>query len=163
MNVAGANLEKIDTNITIQSTNINRFSVTAGIGVGTPGIAGIVSVSYQFLGSNLLTLRGAVTGEIFGDDFWDIGLLYGWATTEQDYHASISTGMGIMGGSRSTGRLFSDTPREEISHQFGIPIEGQLFWRPSRIIGLGLSGFANINAERSFAGLAASLQVGKLK
>lgn len=163
INVAGAKLEKTDMNITLQSTNIKRFWVNAGLGVGTPGIAGIVSTSYQFLGSNLLTLRGAATGELFGDDLWDIGLLYGRATTAQDYHASISVGMAVMGGSRSTGGLFSDTPREEISHQFGFPIEGQLFWRHFRIIGLGMSGFVNINEERSFAGLAACLQVGKLK
>lgn len=157
------NLEYSNTFNTNSPNNKNRFWVNAGIGVGSPGMAGIVSTSYQFSGSNLLTLRGAVTGEIFGDEFWDIGLLYGQATTAQDYHASISAGIAVMGGSRSTGGLFSDTPRNVITRQFGFPIEGLLFWHPSKFIGLGLSGFANINGERSFTGLAFSLQFGKLK
>lgn len=158
-----SNLENSNTYNTNYLNNINRFWVNAGIGVGTPDIAGIVSVSYQFLGSNLLSLRGAVAAEFFGDDFWDIGLLYGRATTAQDYHVSISAGVAVIWGSRSSDGLFSDTPHKEISRQFGFPLEGQLFWRPSRFIGLGLYDFANFNAERSFAGLAASLQVGRLK
>ncbi|WP_211483060.1 hypothetical protein [Fodinibius roseus] len=157
------NFESSNAYNTNDPNNKNSFWINAGIGVGTPGIAGIASASYQFLGSNLLSLRGAITGELFGDELWDIGLLYGRATTAQDYHASISAGLAVMGGSRSSGGLFSDTPREEVSRQVGFPIGGQLFWLPSRFIGLGLSGFANLNGERSFAGLAFSLQIGKLK
>lgn len=162
-NERNLNFENSNTYNTNNPNNKNRFWVNAGIGVGTPGISGIASASYQFLGSNLLSLRGAVTGELFGDELWDIGLLYGGATTAQGYHASISAGLAVMGGSRSSGGLFSDTPRENISRQIGFPIGGQLFWLPSRFMGLGLSGFANLNEERSFAGLAFSLQIGKLK
>lgn len=162
-NERNLNFENSNTYNTDNPNNKNRFWVNAGIGVGTPDLAGIASASYQFSGSNLLSLRGTVAGEIFGDELWDIGLLYGRATTAQDYHASISAGLAVMGGSRSSGGLFSDTPREEISRQIGFPIGGQLLWLPSRFIGLGLSGFANLNEERSFAGLAFSLQIGKLK
>lgn len=123
--------------------------------------AGIASTSYQFSGPNLLSLRGIVTGEIFGDEFWDVGLLYGRATTAQRYHASISAGVAVFGGRRSLGGFFSGS--EKITRQVGIPIEGQLSWRPSGFIGLGLSGFANINEVRSVVGVAISLQLGKLR
>ncbi|GAA5520856.1 hypothetical protein LQ318_03890 [Aliifodinibius salicampi] len=122
----------------------------------------IVGTHYQF-GPNLLSFRGCATTEIFGDEYWDIGLLYGWASSEYDYHVSFSSGIAVIGGSRSEGGLFSDTPRDVISAQFGIPLEGQFFWRPFGNVGLGLYGFANLNAEQTFAGLALSVQLGKLR
>lgn len=159
--------DEIDTGISdakndtaLQSTKTNRLWVNFGFGPGTMDIAGVVSVSYQFSGSNLLSLRSAVNGELFGDEIWDIGLLYGLATSAHEYHASFSVGVGVIGGSRSEG-LFS--PNEQITPQFGIPIEGQLFWRPFRVFGLGLTGFANINFEQSFAGLAFNVQFGRLR
>lgn len=146
---------------TIQ-TDKSRYWVNTGLGVGTIGMALIAGTHYQF-GPNLLSIRGSVTAEIFGDEFWDIGLLYGWASSEYDYHVSFSSGIAIMGGSRSEGGLFSNTPREVISAQFGVPLEGQFYWRPFRYFGLGLYGFANLNIEQLFAGLALSVQLGKLR
>ncbi len=150
-----------NTDTTIQ-TEGNRYWVNTGLGVGTNGMALIAGTHYQF-GPNLLSFRGCVTTEVLGDEFWDIGLLYGWASSEYDYHISFSSGIAVMGGSRSEGGLFSDTPREVISAQFGVPLEGQLFWRPSGNFGLGLYGFANLNTEQSFGGLALSVQLGKLR
>lgn len=140
----------------------DRYWVNTGLGVGTNGMALIAGTHYQS-GPNLLSFRGSATAEIFGDEFWDIGLLYGWASSEYDYHISFSSGIAVIGGSRSEGGLFSDTPREVISAQLGVPLEGQFFWRPFSNFGLGLYGFANLNTEQPFAGLALSVQLGKLR
>lgn len=45
----------------------------------------------------------------------------------------------------------------------GLPIEAQLAWLPSKVIGIALYGFANFNRVRSFAGLTFGLQVGSLR
>lgn len=155
----GSNYEKSNLENTSNPDNNNRFWINAGLGVGTLGGAGIASTSYQF-GLHLLSIRGAVTFEILGDDFWDIGMLYGLATSKQNYHASISSGMAVMGGSRSAG-FFEQS--EVISRQIGFPLEGQLFWWPSNVFGLGLNGFVNLNMEQTFAGLTLTLQLGKLR
>ena len=43
-----------------------------------------------------------------------------------------------------------------------VPLEAQLFLRPLRFLGIGVAGVADVNAERSFAGLLVGVQVGRL-
>ena len=45
----------------------------------------------------------------------------------------------------------------------GLPLETQVFWRPSTVIGLGLYGFADINHLRSFGGVTFGIQLGRLR
>lgn len=44
----------------------------------------------------------------------------------------------------------------------GVPLEAQLFWRFSTVVGLGLYGFGNLNSEAAFGGATLALQVGRL-
>ena len=106
-------------------------------------------------------LRASAAGEIFGDQLADIGLLYGRESSTDSFHFSFAAGLGRVTGERGEGGLFGS--REDISPTIGIPLELQCNWEPSNYFGLGLTGFANINIEQFFAGIALSVQLGKLR
>ena len=44
-----------------------------------------------------------------------------------------------------------------------VPVEAQLFWRPLGVPGLGVAGVAELNAEKSLAGLLVGVQLGRLR
>ncbi|MBA4159794.1 MAG: hypothetical protein H0X65_20345 [Gemmatimonadetes bacterium] len=143
------------------------FWINAGVGVGTLDLAAAASASYQF-GSSLLSVRTAATGEfeLLGpaDELWDVGLLYGRATPPGTFHAALGAGVALVRGTLRGGGGFGPPEREErIPTTVGLPVELQLFWRPTTILGLGIYGFANANREQSFAGAALSVQLGSLR
>jgi hypothetical protein len=143
------------------------FWINAGVGVGTVDLAAAASASYQF-GSSLLSVRTAATGEfeLLGpaDELWDVGLLYGRATPPGTFHAALGAGVAVVRGTLRGGGGFGPPEREErIPTTVGLPVELQLFWRPTTILGLGIYGFANANREQSFAGAALSVQLGSLR
>lgn len=119
------------------------------------------NATYQF-GNNLLTLRAAGTGELFGKSIGDYGLLYGLPLKQEQVFISIGVGLAFVEGSISHG-LFSLIPPEKIGPTIGIPLEVQLFWRPTRFLGMGLYGFANLNPEEPYVGVTLSFQLGKLR
>jgi hypothetical protein len=137
------------------------YWLNGGIGVSRRGAAGIVGGSYQF-GGNLLSARGAGTVAVFGDELWDLGLLYGRATRPGVVHLSLAAGVGIVGGVRPAGGSIFD-PQERIPTTVTLPIELQLFFRPTGILGVGVYGFASLNEEESFGGAAAAVQIGRLR
>ncbi len=136
--------------------------LNVGLGVGTSGMSGILSSSYQF-NNSLISLRMAVTAELFGNEYWDAGLLYGWASRKYKSHQSFSLGLSMTGGSLSDGSFFSDEPRETLPVTIGFCMEFQLFFRPTGSFGLGLNGFGNMNSNQAFAGLALALQFGRIR
>ena len=104
----------------------------------------------RYIGS----LRTAVLFGIFGDTgFGDISLLLGRATRAQGFRASASAGLAYVGGT-------DPITYAEVA-TIGVPLEGQLLYSVG-VLGLGLYGFANLNPERSFAGLTLSLHIGAL-
>ena len=136
------------------------FWSNIGFGIGTEGsFSGVISANFQF-DRNLLTLRNSGTGELFGDSINDIALLYGRATANTWYHASLSAGIGYVSGQKGGGLLSSG---ENISPTFGLPLEAQVFFKPIGIVGVGVTAFANLNRESSFAGFAITFQLGKLR
>ena len=138
----------------------SEFWVGAGAGVGSSSageLAGTINGSYRS-GGHLLSARGATTGELFGDDLWDLGLLYGRAMGGRPAFASVAVGVAAMGGTRRSG-LFDVNP-VEISTRVSVPLEVQLFWRPLRFLGVGVYGFANVNDEESFTGATLGVQLG---
>jgi len=136
--------------------------VHGGLGEADGGVSGGISFSYQ-KGSSLFSIRGVENAELKLDlwgysgppeEVWDIGALYGRVAKASYGLASISGGIGIVGASDGEGRS---------SYRPGIPVEGQLFWTPSSVLGIGIYGFANLNSERSFAGALFCLQMGILR
>ena len=133
-----------------------------GIGGGSVGNGGLslgLYTTYQF-SKNLLTLRILSSGEFWGKTLNDYSLLYGRVLISSKVFASLGGGLGVVGGSTSHGGFFTKRTTEKIETVIGIPLEAQLFWRPTQFLGLGLYGFANINSEETFYGSLLSLQIG---
>ena len=136
--------------------------VHGGLGEDPAGVSGGISLSYQ-KGSSLFSIRG-VGNEEFKLDLWgysgppervwDIGVLYGRITKASYGLASISGGVSIVGASEYEGIT---------CYRIGFPVEGQLFWTPSSMVGIGIYGFANLNSEKSFIGALLCLQIGILR
>ena len=91
-----------------------------------------------------------------------------WKNQASYCFASISSGISLVGGVRrgrylsSSGGWFGTNYYEQDSFvTVGIPVEGQLFWMQLNFLGIGLYGFANLNAEKSFIGALLCIQLGK--
>ncbi len=147
-----------------QGVTQNSFSatwVTTGAGISTSGASFIGGVSHQ-IDAHLISVRSTVSTVLFGDEFFDVGVLYGRATEVRKFHQSISIGLGMVGGIRREGSLFSSEPSETIPFTLNVPLELKMYWRPTRYVGLGPYLFANLNTEHSVIGGALSIKIGKL-
>jgi len=146
-------------------TRRDTYWLGAGLGLGSEDFGGQLNGSYQF-GANVISLRIASTiastAGLFGDGFVDYGLLYGRATRGAGEHhlLAIAAGVAVVDGCRGGG-IFSDC--RDVSAVIGLPLEFQASYRPGKLIGIGLYGFANLNRMRSFGGLTLGLQVGRLR
>ena len=108
-------------------------------------------------------------GPVPDEKFYDIGLLYGRVTKSKIFRLSISGGIGLMGGvkrgaflSRSQGIFAYDSYEKEHILAPAIPLEIDLSLI-SKYIGIGLTGYANLNHEKSIAGLIIRLEFGKIR
>jgi hypothetical protein len=99
------------------------------------------------------------------ENLWDMGVLYGRIARRSYGFASISGGLGLVGGvHRGSFINLSDYTIRYEKHTyntFGIPFESQLFWTPSPFVGFGIYGFANVNPEKSFFGGLFCIQLGR--
>jgi hypothetical protein len=164
------------------SGRLQSVWVVGGMGVGfaklggrAGGFASGASLSYH-TGGNLFSIRyifaekTSASSSRFGgptplESVWDLGVLYGICTKTASNFASLSAGLGLVGGVRRRkflgNNLFSDEYEGLTFHTFGIPIEGQLFLTPSSFVGIGFIGFGNINKEKSFGGVLLCVRLGK--
>ncbi|MGC1392009.1 MAG: hypothetical protein WA816_13315 [Bacteroidales bacterium] len=111
-------------------------------------------------------------GPVPGEKFYDIGFLYGRVSKSKIVRLSISGGLGLIGGvkrgaflERNPGiyGLFEfDSYKTEHILAPAIPIEIDLSLI-SRYIGIGLTGYANLNHEKSIAGFIIRLEFGKIR
>lgn len=143
--------------------------------------SGALYASYQTR-AHLLGLRTTAVSEITGDHVFDIGVLYGRATTGGRGHASFSAGLAVVGANRNPDNDIDidaciphpfcdfpsdsdDRPGDEGAFTVGIPLEVQVFARPRSVssFGFGLYVFANVNLEVPFVGATASFQLGSFK
>jgi hypothetical protein len=146
-----------------------RLWIGAGVGAGylsnevdnDAGLALNAHVAYQ-RGAHLITARGGMLAEIFGDELTEVGLLYGRGTTDEATHASISAGMAWVHLDECPDGLFGSGSCDSAS-VLGVPIVAEVAWRPARIFGVGLQGFANLNDQSTFYGAALIVEVGRLR
>ena len=146
----------------------DAFWVSAGVGRASVGLASGLGLSYRS-GPHLVSARllggGPVDpfGTRTGTDVGEISIMYGRAGGGAVGVRSISAGVGLVSGEhRRRGGGFSPQV-EEFGPTVGIPIEAQFIFSPIRFLGVGVTGFANLNAEASFAGALLSLHLGKLR
>ena len=127
--------------------------LNAGVGAGAGGGAWGATLSCQ-AGPHLVSARGVHTA-LF-DDLWDVGLLYGRGVRGARSSASLSAGVALVGGGSGA---FYLGPR---FRTVGLPLEAQWYWTPftHSEVGLGLTAFGNLNAERSFGGLLCCVRLG---
>ena len=144
-------------------TRRDTYWVGAGLGAGSEDFAAHLNGSYQF-GANLISLRIASTAGLFDIERTDYALLYGRATRGvRDRHLlSAAVGVALVDGCGIEGGGFLGGCQDQ-SATIGLPFEFQASYRPGKLIGIGLYGFANLNRQRSFAGLTLGFQVGRLR
>ena len=150
-----------------QSGNQNYYWMNFGLGLGSVGEDGEGGMAIHFnfayeIAGKILTLRMLDCGQLFGRSLDEISFLYGKGFDFSKVYISFGGGIGMVKGSISHG-IFSESKTTYIGPTTGLPLEMQVQWRPFRLIGLGLYGFANINSEESFYGATLSLYIGKLR
>ena len=155
--------------------------INAGVGVCSFGLSSGANFSHQS-GKKLITVRATYNQEltIFGptpsEEAWDVGVMYGGIAKSKYGFASISAGLGLVGGvkrgsylgSNFQGRyawfaIITEQYKENNFLTLGIPAEIQAFWTPFSKVGIGFTLYGNLNLEKSFAGLLISIQIGDLR
>jgi len=119
----------------------------------------------RFIRESEFNLLGPVPGE----KFYDIGLLYGRVTKSKIFRLSLSGGLGLLGGvkrgaflERKLGLFGYDLYEKEHILIPAIPLEID-FSFISKYIGIGMTGYANLNHEKSIAGFIFRLELGKIR
>lgn len=134
------------------------------LGIGTYGLAMNSIISYQF-GQNIISIRGAITTEIFGgNSVEEVSILYGYNFSDVGL---FSLGIGISYYAMWKNRDFSffgkpDYTQGSFSNGIGIALECQMIGKVFNFFGIGLYCFANINADQFYMGCTLNLQFGKL-
>lgn len=123
------------------------------------GVSGGVSVEAD---RHVFSLRATSTDPSFGEETWDVGVLYGRVLPVRSFLFSASTGVAVVSGT-SYGSLFGGGAGENLETMIGFPLEGAITWQPTRVFGLGVRGFANVNTGQPFGGVGVTLRVGRLR
>lgn len=93
----------------------------------------------------------------------DVGVLYGVAQQHRWFVASLAAGAAVAALRRTTRDPSHETsPRTTREVTLGVPIEGQLFVRPFRNVGVGGAVMFDLNPKQSFSGVLVGLQLGRL-
>lgn len=145
----------------------DRFWLNGGFGFGrsgsgpadNTGLATGFTVTYQ-PSALLFSVRVAGVWNVFaGDLLGDVAILAGLGTRGSSSHISFSVGPALTGG---TLRAYS-RDSTSFGSRLGAALQVQLLGLPVESLGLGVTGFADLNAHRSFGGLMFSLAVGQLR
>ncbi len=151
--------------------SLNNYSGGwANIGLGFAdgnqfsGLGGDISLNYAPSDSRLWTLRSTVATDIFSHNPGDVALMYGLMKKNTAGYVSVSTGLALADDEQPRITTNSGIVIQQGSEKYtlGLPLELQAFITPVRYVGIGLIGFGDVNAKRSFGGVALALQFGKL-
>jgi hypothetical protein len=144
-----------------------KYWLSAGVGLCSLGyMGGSASLTLQVDHMSISMRTTATSAGLFEDEYYDFGLLMGYSSQIGRGHVSIAAGIANVTGSHSEGlNLFSSNGngRKNISPSVGVPIEVQLYPQLSRILDLGIYGYANLNSVQNFAGITLSVRLGKLR
>jgi hypothetical protein len=145
-----------------------------GVGLGKSQFpSGMMALGYEFTNRpTQLIARYVANGEIFSDhqpgvNVSELGLLYGLRVNKFRFSAGLS---GVWGTNRgnflyadSDPLLYGSQVYERIRYKtIGVPAEIR-FITSTKDFGIGVTGFGNLNGERSFVGLNLSVYVGQMK
>jgi hypothetical protein len=140
-------------------------------------------------GVHLVTVRYSAMAEFAlftnpAESVWDIGLLYGRHSKSRWAYASVSAGLGLVGGMRrgpnrtdlDEAEAYSQSPfgwmagffstaeyEEDPFFTVGVPFEVDLGFTFSSRMGIGATAFGNLNSGRSTVGGTVQLVLGRLR
>jgi len=100
-------------------------------------------------GRLVLMARIASVGPEDTNRLEDFGALVGLGTRPGRWHAMVAAG---VGGVRQS----------DNGTAAALPVEAQLTWRFTRVVGIGLRGFLSFNRFTDFGGLTVAAQIGRL-
>lgn len=161
---------------------LNRqYWINGGPGASSAGLSAGLSFSH-LNGKHLITVRSTYNEEliIFGpspaESIWDVGVMYGRSAKSKYGFASVSAGLGLVGGVKRGTYLGDnlddgygwfvikiDRYEKDEFVTLGFPAEIQAFWTPLSKLGIGITLYGNLNPEKSFAGFLVSIQIGNLR
>ena len=146
------------------------FWASVGMGSSSLGTTRGLGLSYR-RSHHLISARGLDVGSSESSDplgtgarteLTEIGLMYGVGASGERSWRSISGGIGLVEGERS-GTEDPDEAGESFGAVASLMLEAQLTFIASDAVGFGVTGFANVNSEDSFAGVMVSAHVGRLR
>ncbi|RYE19821.1 MAG: hypothetical protein EOP45_12025 [Sphingobacteriaceae bacterium] len=156
------------------SQKADRNNYWFGVGLGKSQFpSGMIALGYEFVNKpTLVTARYTFNGQILSNNVPGImvsefGLLYGLKSGKFRFSTGLS---GVWGINR--GKYLSSDPDplingtqiyEKIKYTtIGLPAEIR-FITSTKDVGIGVTGFGNLNGKRSFVGLNLSFYIGQMK
>jgi len=130
--------------------------ISAGIGVGMGGVAGMGSAWY---GNNDLVVgaHAAEVAELWGNEVHDVALLVGVRNLSRHGLALIAVGPARLGGKMYVGDPY--IPRTVAKNEIGVAMSAEATFT-FRLVGIGLDAFAARSSNRLVEGVTLSIQVG---
>lgn len=130
----------------------------AGLGASTANLGGLVALS-AVRGPHVVSARASFVAEHLDggeDEAFDVALLYGRQLRRHGtFRPSAAAGLGYV---KCEG---CDDGRNASSVGLALSVEAALW--PTKVAGLGLHGFGNVNSVASFAGVALTIHLGRLR
>lgn len=160
------------SNLSVAQNSLKgSYWVSAGLGAA-PIPSAMIAVGYEFADRpTLAVLRYVDNRQLLSDNLpgikvKEIGLLYGIKTGKFRFSTGLS---GVWGVNR--GKYLSSDPDPltygsnyyEPVRYMTVGVPGEIrFMTSNKDIGIGITAFGNLNAQRSFAGLNLSFYIGQM-
>lgn len=126
---------------------------SAGPYQGGGELAGLAELVVQ-PGTHRFSIRAAFVTDISTFEVGEVGVLYGHAWRGERNQRSISAGVARVSSYKAPGC----NSRDFVCHTIGLPLSAEIAWRR-----LGLQGFGNINSVSSFAAVALTFRIGRVR
>lgn len=143
---------------------------TLGLGVASPDIGGLLSLSvHSSRLAFILRASGASEFNIFSpsDSVEDYAFLVGRTRERERGWLRGAVGPSLVRVTRHGDgydcAFFACSYDAREMYQPGLALQADAVWTPGDAFGLGLTGFANLNAEMPYAGLALGLHLGRVR
>ncbi len=137
-----------------------RTWASGGFGLGTGGSGDGLTLDGAVVhqrGPHYFALRGFMLADPFdagASSTRELALLYGRSATRRYGHVAVASGLAAVTIDPCGTRL------GVACTTLGVPFVAEAALQPLPVLGIGLRGFANVNAKGSFAGALVFLQVG---
>jgi hypothetical protein len=144
------------------STSDLSYWIHGGPSITTLGVGTHGGLAVEF-NRHVLSARATSTDVVFGNETWDVALLYSRSMYAGNFFLSAGTGVSVIGGRGYTHLLGhgSDTGNP-LDPTLGFPLQGQISWTPTAYGAIGLYGFANVNTGQPFGGVGLQIRIGHL-